>query len=188
MKKEKIVVYTVITGNWDDLIEIDADVLDKNIDYICFTNNKNLKSNTWKIVYIEDQNLSNHLLSRKIKILGHPLLENYDILVYIDGSVEIKEKISQFIKKECELDKYSFVAFKHSIRKSVYEEANACVEYKKDCKEVIEKQLSFYKKEKFPDNSGLYELGIFVRRQNDSKVKETMKLWYAMINMSLIHI
>ena len=42
---EKICVYTCITGNYDDLKEVK--VKEDNIDYICFTNNKGLSSNSW---------------------------------------------------------------------------------------------------------------------------------------------
>lgn len=48
---KKIVVYTVIFNDYDFLkphpIKYD------NIDYICFTNNKNLKSNFWTVKYIK---------------------------------------------------------------------------------------------------------------------------------------
>ena len=95
---DKICVYTRITGNYDNLHEIEK--IEKNIDYICFTNNKNLKSNTWKIIYIEDAKLDNQRLSRKIKMLGHPyILKNYEISVWIDASVVFKKSIAKNKKK-----------------------------------------------------------------------------------------
>ena len=48
----KIAVYTCITGNYDNLLEI-SEKSDK-IDYICFTDNKNLKSASWKIKYFSE--------------------------------------------------------------------------------------------------------------------------------------
>lgn len=181
--KEKIAVYTCITGNYDELKEIDKTLLEKDIDYYCFTNNKNIKSKSWKIIYIEDFNLSNYMLNRKIKILGHELINNnYDILVWLDGSIMIKQKITKFLKEQCNLEEYSFCAFKHSERNCIYDEAIACVKLKKDSKDIITKQLDFYKKEKYPKNYGLCEMGVFVKKQKDEKVLETMKLWYEMIN------
>jgi len=47
---KKVCVYTCITGDYDNLKEIKNK--EKNIDYYCFTNNKNIKSNTWKVEYI----------------------------------------------------------------------------------------------------------------------------------------
>ena len=68
----KICVYTCITGEYDDLKEIKN--VEKNIDYYCFTNNKKIKSKTWNVVYIEDNELSNLLLARKTKIMIFPKL------------------------------------------------------------------------------------------------------------------
>lgn len=181
--KEKIAVYTCITGNYDELKEIDKKLLEKDIDYYCFTNNKEIVSNTWKVVYIEDFNLTNHMLNRKLKMLGHELInEDYDILVWLDGSIKIKEKISKFLKEQCHLDKYSFCAFKHPDRNCIYDEANACVRLKKDSKEIIENQMNFYKKDGYPKNNGLCEMTVFVRKNKEPKVIETMNLWYEMIN------
>lgn len=59
--KEKVCIYTCITGNYDDLHEVEKE---EGIDYICFTNNINLKSQSWKIVFIKDDNdLGNMILS-----------------------------------------------------------------------------------------------------------------------------
>jgi hypothetical protein len=43
----KIVCYTCITGSYDKLH--DPLIVPSGIDFICFTNNSNLKSNIWKI-------------------------------------------------------------------------------------------------------------------------------------------
>ena len=52
-KKNKICVYTCITGDYDNPKEIPK--LEKGIDYYCFTNNKKIKSNTWNVIYINDK-------------------------------------------------------------------------------------------------------------------------------------
>lgn len=181
--KKKVCVYTCITGNYDELKEIDNNLIDKDIDYYCFTNNKNIKSKTWNVVYIEDFSLSNHMLNRKIKMLGHETINNdYDVLVWLDGNILLKKKISVFLKEQCNLDKYPFVAFKHPDRDCIYDEAIACIKLKKDKKEIIEKQMEFYRKDRYPKHAGLCEMSIFIRKTNDSIVNETMSLWYEMIN------
>ena len=101
---ERICVYTCITGDYDNLHEI---VKEDGIEYLCFTNNPKIKSSYWKMVYIEDEdNLGNMLLSRKIKILGHPYLEQYDISIWVDGALEVKGKLRQFVKEWCDLSRY----------------------------------------------------------------------------------
>ena len=105
----KICVYTCITGNYDCIKEIKNP--EQEIDYYCFTNNRNIKSNTWNVVYIDnDENLSDVILARKIKILGHPIInQKYDILLWMDGSVTFNKSIKEFINYYLGDDDY-FVA------------------------------------------------------------------------------
>lgn len=173
----KICVYTCITGSYDKVNEIKFK--EPNIDYYLFTNNKKIKSNTWEVVYL-DSELSDQLLSREIKILGHKIIDKYDVSVYIDGNIILKKKISEFLKDVMSKnDKY--VAFKHSERNSIAEEMEACIEYKKEKPDKIEKLKEFYKKENFKDDIGLAENTIHVKRHHDPTVKKTMKIWYNMV-------
>lgn len=172
---KKFCVYTCITGDYDNLHEIKHP--EKNIDYYCFTNNKNLKSKTWKIIQIENEGLDNQRLSRKIKMLGHPIIsKNHDISIWMDASISWDKNISDFVK--IYLKNKPFAAFKHSQRKSIQEEAVACLKYHKDTKENIVHTLDFLKAENFPDNLGLYEMTVFIKKHNDPKVIETMNLWF----------
>lgn len=172
---KKICAYTCITGDYDDLNEIENK--EKNVDYLCFTNNKKLKSNTWKIIYIEDEKLDNQRLSRKIKMLSHPYIkDNYDISVWMDASVVFKKSIIDFVNKY--LKNNSFAAFKHHSRNCIYEEAKACYKYKKETKENVLKHIDFLEKENYPHNNGLYEMTVFIKKHNDPKVQETMQLWF----------
>ncbi|MBQ9023726.1 MAG: DUF616 domain-containing protein [Bacilli bacterium] len=177
-KNNKICVYTCITGNYDDLHELE--IKEKNVDYICFTNNKNIKSDTWKIIYIENDKLDNHRLSRKIKMLGHPYIsENYNISVWMDAGVVFKKKVTDFVKMY--LKDNSFASFKHSSRNCIYEEANECIKLRKDSKENVLKILEFLKKEKYPKNNGLYEMTVFIKKHNDPIVIKTMNLWFDIV-------
>lgn len=179
-KSKKICVYTCITGDYDDLHEVE--IIEKNVDYLCFTNNKKLKSNTWKIIYIEDEKLDNQRLSRKIKMLGHPyILEHYEISVWMDASVIFKSSINDFVKKYFDSKKAPFSAFVHHSRNCIYEEANACIKARKDTRENIERHINFLKQENYPKNNGLYEMTVFIKEHNNPIVKETMRLWFQMI-------
>ena len=177
---EKVCVYTCITGDYDNLKEVI--VKEDNIDYICFTNNKEISSSTWKIIYIEDEKLSNHYLSRKLKMIGHPYIEkNYDLSIWIDASIMFKKSVNEFLSEYFDLTKDLLAACKHSSRNSIREEAAACIKYKKDSEDLINNLLQFYKKEKFLDNLGLLEMTLIVKRHNNSLVKKTMKLWFDML-------
>ncbi len=173
---DKICVYTCITGNYDNLKEVNRE---KGIDYYCFTNNKEIKSKSWKVIYIEDDKLSNVKLARKIKILGHEILKKYDILLWMDAAVSFKKKISDFIYFYLD-DKHDFIAFKHGVRNNITDEAYECVKLGKETKENVIKILNFYRKKNYPDNNGLIESTVFIKRNSD-KVSQTMKIWFDMI-------
>ncbi len=176
---EKICVYTCITGNYDDLKEVR---INEGIDYICFTNNKKIKSETWKIIYIEDKKLDNHYLSRKIKMLGDSYLDkNYTLSIYVDASIIFKKSVKEFLSNYFDLEKDLLAACKHSVRNSINEEAIACIEQKKDNEKTIRRQLSFYQEENFADNLGLLEMTLIIKRHNNPLVRKTMKLWFEMI-------
>ena len=129
----KICVYTCITGNYDNLHEIESP--EKNIDYYCFTNNKNLSSKTWRIIQISDNSLDNCRLARKIKILGHKELEEYDICVWTDADIVWQKGISDFVSTY--LKDSPFAIFKHHCRTTIKDEAITCLLVGKDTKESI---------------------------------------------------
>ncbi len=177
MCSEKICVYTCITGDYDKLQPI---YQEEGIDYICFTSNKKLQSDDWKIIYIEDDNhLGNMMLSRKIKILGHEYLrERYDISIWVDGAIQVRNKIKEFLNLYCDMEYYNMACFKHSVRDCVYEEAVACIIGRKEKKENIIPLLDRLKEEKFPNHFGLAECGVLIRRHNNTLVMDTMKVWF----------
>ena len=176
--KKRIAVYTCITGDYDNLREIDN--VEKGIDYYCFTNNKNIRSNTWNVVYIEDDSLSNVELARKIKILGHSIVNSYDILLWMDGAVRFTKNINDFIKKYLS-DNDVFVAFKHGERDNIHDEAIACYRFNKEVKSKVKKLFKFYDDVKYPDNNGLIESTVYIKRPKDKVVQATMNLWFDMI-------
>lgn len=174
----KICVYTCITGNYDNLIEVQN--IEDGIDYLCYTNNRKIKSKTWSVKYISDNTLTNAELNRKIKILGDKELKKYDATVYIDGNFTIVGSIKKMLEEKAILKKYDLVGFKHSVRNSINEEMLACLMYNKAKIENIAKLYDFYNREKFSDNNGLIEASILIRNFNNNKLNECMKLWFDM--------
>lgn len=177
--EQKICVYTCITGNYDDL---KANNQEAGIDYLCFTNNPSLKSNTWKITMIENDGLDNIRLARKIKIMGHKYIDdNYDCSIWIDGATTIVGSIKDFIKNNCSGDNSQLCVFKHSTRNTVYDEAVACVYNRRADIDLVREEMNHLKSEGFKDDNGLIESTVFFKRHNDQLVKQTMQYWYETI-------
>ena len=171
---DRICVYTCITGSYDSLPEVAQ--MEENVDYYCFTNNSNVTSSTWKIIPIENNGLDDRRLSRRVKMLGDPrIFENYTVSVWMDANVVWKESIVQFVATYMTGGQFS--VFRHSQRNTVAEEAIACVRKHKDSKEAILRTLGFLRQEGFPDDLGLFETTVFIKKHNDPLVKEAMELW-----------
>lgn len=173
----KIAVYTCITGDYDDVKEFPA-VREKGIDYFLFTNNQTITSSFWQIVPIENEGLDNVRLARKIKVLGHQILDAYDITVWLDGASYPRVPVSQFINECCDLTRYSLIGFKHHARDCAYDEAVECVLVDKDNCQIIVEQMQHYQKQGYPRHQGLIESTIMVRRTHDALLQQTMELWF----------
>lgn len=170
----KIVVFSVLTGQYDNPHEI----LFKNpdVDYLLFTNNRSVKSDTWTVVYVESP-LDNKLLSRDIKINPHKYLDRkYSASIYVDANVSLYGDITEL----CGFldDNISFAVTRHSERDSVKKEIAACIEQKGTDPEEAWKQYEKYLEAGFTDTFGLAECTILVRRHSDYKLCALMELWW----------
>ncbi|MBQ6219321.1 MAG: glycosyltransferase [Methanosphaera sp.] len=173
-KNNKIVVYTALTGSYDELNT--PSVIDDDFDYICFTDNPNLKSEFWKIVQMEDLNLDEVRRARRYKILPHKYLKDYDYSIWIDANFDIIGDLKHYINRYSQENK--LLAIKHDLRDCLYDEAESCIELEKDSQEKITKQINKYEKEKYPRHNGLVASGILFRNHNDKEVIKVMEDWY----------
>lgn len=177
MENNKKVVYTCITGDYDKLIE--PSYLSDGFDYICFTDNKTLKSDVWQIKPLpkETEGLSQVKKQRFVKINPHLLLKEYDISIWVDGNVTLKGNLNEFVSETLK-DRISVYVPKHPQRNCIYREAKAVLAMKKDKPEIVNKQLERYKKEGFPSSFGLLQSNIMLRRHNNPECIKLMETWW----------
>lgn len=179
---KKKIVYTCITGNYDNLLE--PEYVTPGFDYICFTDNKKLKSNTWKILPIPDNllDLSKVKQQRNIKINPHKYLNNYELSIWVDSSVKLSDNLNKLL---CTLDlkNYNIFITQHPQRNCVYKEAEACIKLKKDTLLNINKEIDFFKSSGLPENNGLVETNVIIRLHNDISCIALMGEWWYYLNM-----
>ncbi len=173
-KIKRLVVYTALFGDYDYLR--DPPTKYENCDFICFTDRKDLKTDIWKTVIIDELDLPPNLMNRKFKILPHLFLNNYQWSLYIDSNVIIRKNPYDLAIKY--LTKYKMVVPKHPKRNCLYEEAIEVMKLKLADKKIIEKQIQKLKKEGFPKNFGLSENKVLFRQHNDEKIKKIMTDWW----------
>jgi nucleotide sugar dehydrogenase len=168
-------VYTCITGGYDNLIE--PRIMTPGWDYICFTDNKELKSTRWKVVHINNiSKLDNTRLNRMVKIQYHKFVGEYDLSIYIDGNYQITNNLDLFMRKYANAEQ-PLVISKHPKRTCVYTEATACKRLNKDDANTIDAVMERYKSEGMPADFGLTQNGILIRKKDDN-TRKFMELWW----------
>jgi hypothetical protein len=174
--KNKFVVYTCITNDYDNLWE--PDIINDTIDFICFTNNLEMKSDTiWSIRKIPKifNHLPNKKLYRALKLLPHLLFNNYDMSLWVDGSVEIKKGLERFIKS---YSNNKITLSENPYFDCIYKEAELIKKLKKEKPEIVDKQISKYSSFNYPKNNGSVQTGILLRKHNDPEVIKFNEQWW----------
>ncbi len=176
--KNKIVVYTAIFGNYESLIEFPSNCREENVDYLCFTDDPNLKSKRYQIIYCRPYGNIPAFNNREIKILCHKFLAAYEYSIYIDGNVEIYSKVSPLLDQY--LQTTDMAIFKHPNRSCIYNELTICLEKNKIPKNLIESsktRITEYQQEEFPAKYGLTVNRCLLRRHSDS-LKPILEAWW----------
>lgn len=178
VENKRIVVYTCITGNYDNAIKPLYN--NDNVDYIILTNNDKLQHDGWQEMKIDKKILdlnNNVLINRYIKM--HPaelFASKYDYAIYIDGNIRSVSDLSKLISYVN--DKTGLALHRHQSRDCIYVEEKACELYGKGKKENLRKQVKNYKKEGFPENFGMLECNVVVTDLNNNIATNILNAWW----------
>jgi hypothetical protein len=214
----KICFITAIYGNYErSCKKFEKQTIDT--DFICFTDNANIINNGWKIdttpyhLYnkssLDDNTLTNSLCNNnhtfntakyyKQAFSNIPILDNYDIIVWLDGTIEIiYDKTSEYIINNI-YDK-KIIGWNHDWRNgSLLDEVNASFESNRySCLywndqwqpyQDVKEQYNFYLQDGYTDtffkniNSHTIHMGVWITcfvafLHKDKCVKDFLDLWY----------
>lgn len=176
----KLAVYTAIIGDYDAINEPRL-IETEYCDYYCFTNNKDLKSETWNIVYLDQseyeeiRNIDQIRLARFVKTHPHLLLKDYEQSLWLDGNLTINKSVRDWVHLfSVESD---ILVFTHPDRNNIYDEAKECIRMQKDNETVIRQQVDFYKKEQYRADNGLAMTNVLYRKHT-KQVESFDELWW----------
>jgi len=176
-KSNKKCIYTAIIDNYDTLKK--PEIIYPDFDYICFTDNPNLKDDLYKIVQVKKKK-DKIRQARRIKILGcELLLKKYNFSIWIDTNLVIKSDIQDIIN-DCLGNNITF--FKHPANHTLIYEAKECKRMGKDKVDVIDNQMSEYKKDGFNMKRKIVMSGVMFRRHNNY-TKNAMRKWWKEIKV-----
>lgn len=177
-KKNKIAVYTVIIDHYDSLKL--PEVLNPSIDYYCFTNHEVESFGVFKVLPVLEFQADSTRTARYIKTHPHFLLSKYEIVIWIDANVVVRNDLHTYISSFRGM-KSSLALIKHPDRNSVAAEVKACQRLNKDQSEIMLEQLSHYKEEGFND-SVLIETNFFMAKIKESNVANFFNTWWREIS------
>ena len=177
VEDKKIVVYTCITGDYDEISE--PLYHNNNVDYVIYTNSENIKVNEWKKRPIPEnieKMKDDVLINRYIKMHPKELFNEYDYSIYIDGNVRTVSDISCFVNTINE--KTGLSLHRHDSRNCIYQEAKVCTLYKKGNISKVKQQINKYKQEGFPPEYGLLQCNIIVNDLKNNHAEKILEEWW----------
>ncbi len=178
------VVYTAIFGKKDSIIE--PRVRPVGVDFVCFTD-QDLSSRIWQVRKIAPPVPGDPTRSaRRVKILAHEYLPEYETSVWVDGNMLIRDDVWELVHsglKDAAMAVYDHAKSKEFPLRSVRESADYLIETaskgkRQEDPELVRAQMEAYEKEGFPDDRGILWSCVMLRRHLDPKVKETMSVWW----------
>jgi hypothetical protein len=172
----KRVIYTNIMGDYESLNEeLVPNFLD--IPLLCITDNKNLKSDKWNCIYVEPKFPSDPIRSsRYLKINGHESLNEFEEIMWVDNSVQLKP--NAFTLFDVYLKNNDLAIPVHSYRENLKDEFMEVLNLGFDDPSILLTQMTKYHNENNEIlRSKVYWTGIILKR-NNLIIKETMRLWF----------
>ena len=138
----KRAVYSALIGNHESLVEQPL-APTSDVDFVLLTDDPELESSTWTVrrvdrVFPEDPVRS----ARALKIMGHPILEEYDETLWVDNRVELRVDPEDLLKDWLSENDIGFPL--HSFRESVLAEFEAVIDEEFDDPARIYSQLVHY--------------------------------------------
>jgi hypothetical protein len=164
-------VYTVITGGFDPL---PADKAFPGWDYVCFTDNPDLKAVApWQVRLFDGQGYGAREASRLPKILPHKYLADYSL--YHDGNIRLVADPTALCKS---LGWPDTAVPSHRYTDCIYGEAGLMIRNGKADAEKVRQAVARYRTEGLLENVGATENGAMLRRHNADAVRQLMDAWW----------
>ena len=173
----KIVVYTVLVGNYDSLMQ--PLTVDERFDYVCFSDDIiEEKVGVWIIRRISFQDFDKTRVSRYPKLLPHKVLQKYDYSLYLDANIQITgSELYQVVNSK--IDENALICQVPNIfRDCIYKDIEIAYRRRKVDFYGAKRQYRHLKADQFPEHYGLFENNVILRKHNDPKVIEISEAWW----------
>lgn len=178
----KIVFYTAIFGRYDYIR--DPAYVDEGVDYICFTDQDDLRSSVFQVVKVDKVFGNNTKCARMLKTLPHIFLPGYEISIWIDSSTRVRGRNFRDLISTS-LSNHDIALHSHFQRDCIYDEAAECIAQKKDSKSSIDGHVDHLKSLGYPSGNGLVETAQVIRRHSQPVAAFNEEWWSFVRDFSL---
>lgn len=174
---KKIVIYTCIAGNYDEILE--PVYMPDGVDFRIVTDQPIPADSCWKPMSLsqipELRWLDDTRKARYVKTHPHVLFPQYEYSIWIDSNIRI---IGDLTGTFHSLGKIPFASNWHPLRNCIYQEAKACALKGKEQKRALKIQTESYCKAGMVEKFGLIETNMLVRRHQDEICIQLMEDWW----------
>jgi hypothetical protein len=113
---------------------------------------------------------------RMIKItIPDEIFDNYEYSIWVDSRPKLAVDPHFFMSHL--KDETDALFLSHGTRDCVYEEGRTCIEHRRDARDVILRQLDYYKTQGYPARNGLYATNLLARKHT-KKTRRLMDSWW----------
>jgi hypothetical protein len=177
----RLSVYTAIADGYDTLKPQPAEALGR-IEPVAFLDKATAEtyrghSRGWRVAALPPSDSDPHRAARFPKINAHLALPNSDYSLWVDASIGIVSPFPLTRLVDLFLQDCDICLFRHYARSSIFEEAEACQAYGLDQTDVIDAQMVRYRAEGLPDDAGLIEAPVILRRHTDA-IRRLNEAWW----------
>lgn len=174
----RIVVYTCVFGGYDDIS--DPAYISPYCDYAVITDQEISDESIWEKYDISNihipHGLDHSMKNRFIKMHPHLLFPDYDISIYVDGSVVV---MTDMVPLALQMGNKFLGIHLHRDRNTIRDEGKAVIKLKKVKNiDLLKKQIHDYYQSGYDDSLALLEAPILVRRHNETICKKVMNDWW----------
>ena len=184
MKQTKFVVYTVLVGEYDKVLQ--PKVVDERFAYILFTDNVTSdRIGVWEVRTFDYHNIDKTRESRYPKMHPELLLPEYEASLYIDANISIADKViyERVISFYEQGVNWAGILHPHNpsrglyCRYGIYGHAFWAMSFGVDNEKSIFKLCSMLRKEGYPRNREMHENNVIYRKK-DEVCRQIDELWW----------
>lgn len=179
VKGDRIAIYTCIIDEYDDLHE--PLICPDNCDFYIISNKKLPFSSVFNWINVNDivpDDVNDPILkNRYCKMNAHKIFQEYRYTIYIDGTIELKGNITNYINM---IGNIGVAMHRHPLNNCIYVEGAAIANVIKNrvSAEQTRKHLLRYKSEGMPRELGQIDAKLIVRDHDNAICNKIMEEWY----------